>query len=362
MAAASRCKALLRLCLITMLYQTTTATSRDAVGFSVDVYYNKTRIRLNAYPGINLTALAEKYFEDSGHPRDDKVLEEIVDKLEARGGGDCDACKTMVEVLSSKLHELVASQVTAKTESRVEVTGNTEKVVRSSFAGPDVIRRARSVCRASEYHQFSKYHRKWCERAMDSKQAEDILRRFAGKMVPSAVYERKDMVCTRLLGVCPHKRFDSSTADSCRLCAEVMQDLSFLMRRSRPDIKRSEMIGTNPTTRKKMPDGSGFMQRSHVLTHLDSLCEEMHLRQPWRLSENLREECEDMVSEHTDTIVASFRAMYKGGHGLMFPARDVCVNTGLCKAKKFDSFMTDLQNFHFQTNQTKRDKSTKTEL
>ena len=85
--------------------------------------------------------------------------------------------QTMVEVLSSKLHELVASQVTSKTESRVEVTGSTEKVVRSAFAGPDVIRRARSVCRASDYHQFSKYHRKWCERAMDSKQAENILRR-----------------------------------------------------------------------------------------------------------------------------------------------------------------------------------------
>jgi len=76
--------ALLRLCLITMLYQTTTATSRDAVGFSVDVYYNKTRIRLNAYPGINLTALAEKYFEDSGHPRDDKVLSVCQEPLHMR--------------------------------------------------------------------------------------------------------------------------------------------------------------------------------------------------------------------------------------------------------------------------------------
>ena len=86
----------------------------------------------------------------------------------------CMGWQTMVEVLSSKLHQscMVASQVTSKTESRVEVTGSTEKVVRSAFAGPDVIGRARSVCRASAYHQCSKYHRKWCERAMVSKQAE----------------------------------------------------------------------------------------------------------------------------------------------------------------------------------------------
>ena len=96
------------------------------------------------------------------------------------------------------------------------------------------------------------------------------------------------------------------------------------------------------------------MSRAHVITEMDSLCPDMHLRQPWRLSNNLRDECDDLVSEHSEAIVAAFRAVYKGGHGLMLPAREVCVGQKICKAREFDGFLPQLQNWHFNYTQVSK--------
>ena len=83
------------------------------------------------------------------------------------------------------------------------------------------------------------------------------------------------------------------------------------------------------------------------MSEMDSLCSDMHLRQPWRLSNNHQDECDDLISEHSETIIAAFRAMYKGGHGLMLPAREVCVGQKICKPEVFDGFLSELQNWHF---------------
>lgn len=126
------------------------------------------------------------------------------------------------------------------------------------------------------------------------------------------------------------------------------------------------MVGTNPTTKTKLAHGSGYMQRAHIMAQLDVLCPEMYLRQPWRLAQNMIDDCEDLVSEHTEEIVSTFKAVYPGGHGVMLPAREFCINAKFCQAKQFDAVLPDLQNFHVNMTSNKKtnlkQKATKIDL
>ena len=145
----------------------------------------------------------------------------------------------MVEVLSTKFQSLIAEEQKREIKDRVERThlAGTEKIVRSQVAHLALIRKAKAAWRSPEYLDFSRYQKNWARMILESEHAEQVLRRFAGKLVPEAVFERKHDICTKFLGVCAPKRVDSSTASNCRLCGELMTDLGYLLKRGRSDVQ-----------------------------------------------------------------------------------------------------------------------------
>lgn len=67
---------------------------------------DKRSVRIKAFPGNNLTALAIQFFDGHSPSYNSSDLDFVVNHLEEAGGGKCDSCKTLVELMSLRFIEM----------------------------------------------------------------------------------------------------------------------------------------------------------------------------------------------------------------------------------------------------------------
>merc|ERR1711871_1800641 len=95
----------------------------------------------------------------------------------------------------------------------------------------------------------------------------------------------------------------------CRACAEVMEDLHFLLRRS----SRHLVLGGDMLRKKMAKDtADDFFSRRHILREMGELCQEMESIHPPSVVEDLVEMCETLTEDYADDIIDAF---IKRAHG-----------------------------------------------
>jgi len=141
------------------------------------------------------------------------------------------------------------------------------------------------------------------------------------------VVQRKREICTQHLNHCvekpappPGKR--PFPLGKCRACAEIVQDLDFLLRRG----TREAFSASDPYSRKKANAGAivSYLSPRHISRSVEDLCGSLELRHPPSVLDELTEHCEMMVEESREELVAAFK-VDSHGHRHGHPGFKVCV-------------------------------------
>jgi len=289
---------------------------------------DKRQVRLKAFAGNNLTALALQFFEGHVGKYNETDFRFVVDHLEEAAGGKCDACKTLVELMSERFIEMGLKF------AKVTGTDQFGKPIKSMHVEPEQESYIASLCKAEKYNDYAPHIRKGCWDTLSAEGSRSIFQIFHnGTLGPETVVARKVQLCGERLKVCEVKpATPSGSMGQCRACGEVMEDLSFLLRRA----SRSLVLGGDALRKKMSKVTSGYLSKRHILRELEDLCMEIEGIHPPSVKDDLVEMCETLAEEYQEDIVAAFVARPQG-HQLAIPGKEVCVKAAeLCSEAAYN--------------------------
>merc|ERR1712196_361128 len=312
--------------LLALIVRLSTVSSEDP-WFGVDVQSSQDKnysVRIRANPGDNLHILVDQFYQQHGHQfeRREADFQALLGTLEEAQGGKCDACNTLVEMLTAYFQELGIKH--AKQVGH-DMYG---KPAREMHIGNDMEKMVGLICSSDKYNPYGFHIRQGCNNMLADERAPLALRKFqGGTLRPSDTVERKQHICVQLYDVCPMKPINGtrrSDITTCRACGESMMDLHYSLRRSgRPWVP----VAT-PASR---------MSRKHIISELEELCVDTEHRHPPVHVDEIREYCEQLVEDYTDEIVRAFVAQPETGQSNPAPVKQVCVAvTQACAPEEFE--------------------------
>lgn len=305
-------------------------------------------VRVKARPGENLQMLVDQFYTKHGDDfiqnNDDYIAMLIA--LEEAAGGKCDACKTFVELLTEELKEMGRKHAKqdgndqfGQAKKSMHVDGDMESAL------------LQSLCKGAAYLPYADHIKKGCADLLNAN-GTHILRVFSGgKLRAEDTVNRKHTICAEMMQVCPVVK-PPKKVSKCRACAEAMQDLHFLLRRSINLLWSKTTDGPNGHSSPALRDAKGIQHRfsrKHIIIEIQELCYDMENRHPPAVAAEVQEVCEQLVEDYQEDIVKYFAPYQQGsaiGHQHPNPARAVCVESAkMCKPNQFDKFYESLSSY-----------------
>jgi len=291
---------------------------------------------------VNITARHDADFRTEVHSQltvagfDDMETTRIVEALMHKGAGDmCASCKIAVEEIAFQIDNLrerlnnMMPQLLRmeELENGVDITSNL------------MSREYGLLCKQSGYRQgkYSSAVMQGCLLVLQSNEFQMVLADF-GDMDPkdlSWVPRFKRKLCTLETELCSRKRTPPDHHMSpCRLCAETMQDLIYILRRA----PRNGFFRAKGTKKVKVK----FLGSFHIRTAMQELCSSTNLRHGVSVASDLEEKCESMLEFEEELHALLNRNLS------MSSSRSMCVDLIQdCTHGEFDGIVPQLENAHF---------------
>merc|ERR1711934_1200766 len=206
-------------------------------------------MKLRARVGDNLTSLTKEFLEKKGIT-ETATHDAVLSMMRDAGGARCDACKTMVEQVTTHLREVSTKARPQGLDAVGAARVSVDDSARSELAN--------QVCSKKQYLEFNDKVQAFCKQQLGGPNLRPILRAWEGQGLEARfVPERKKKVCTDMLKECPARSTEPSVT-KCTACMEAFQTLEFLVRRDSPSITfGGEILSGFGKSKKKVPDGFG---------------------------------------------------------------------------------------------------------
>ena len=317
----------------------------------------------------NFTAAVVAFFASKNLDPGPRTLHSLGMLLELANGGECDACKTFVEESVLRLVEVQEAK-TKEAMEHARANGVDFKALTGMGMDQDFVQREfGNLCVSDRYRRYALHIQAGCQEHLITRNFLKLLHTAANSSTPAdlRIPEFKRSLCevarveSAADGVpenapapCPVKGPSPAQLewDGCRMCAENVQDLVFLLRRtSRNGLPMSgdPMSLNKPKTSSAAP----YLGERHLRMAVQDLCSEVGKRHSAGVATDLQEQCEDLVGEYEENLVA---LADQGAWRTASPGRTICVDVaGLCSRAQYEALEPHLENQHqLDMNQTRR--------
>jgi len=261
----------------------------------------------------NFTSKIQSALKQEEEPHREKMRSLVESLLFQGAGGRCAACKTAVEEYSfqietvrNRMQEMMPGLLRSE-----ELSGNdamSRHVLSNEF---------KRLCRDGSYREgkYSNEYKRVCYLVLGSNEFQKVMG-DVDTATDSWISEMKRKLCMLETMVCPRKRkAPSLEMTQCRLCAETVQDLTYVLLRT----NRSGFYTPRPL---KKGLSNAYLGKTHIQFGLQEVCSNTNLRHASTLESDFEEKCEELT-EHSDVI---FRATVVNGQLVSNPAHNVCVH------------------------------------
>jgi hypothetical protein len=288
----------------------------------------------------NFTKVAKEFLVSIGRGADMDDLEKVEYWLYQGAGLLCDSCKVLVEEMQRTVLAVSSKKIQGgETQDKKFKGGAGHQVVMD-----DQVKEAiRSVWRNPGYYEVNQFMREWAKDTIAGQHSNAIMSTLTqGAFSLDELDKRKQLVCGRLLHVCPIKAPapTSEKMSTCRACTEGMQDLQHMLLRDRHDLEIGKW-----DRKKQTGKGKVYCSRTHVFYRAQALTEKLPQYHPASSLSKITEVTEQILEEHESEIVSAFVDGCKDSIGSA--GRAVCTDIAeVCDNDEYDEALLASSAYH----------------